>query len=142
MAPQKPPPPGSAPPTRSARAACWAARDAYFDCLDSNNLWLEGLAPATYDEVVAVDPTKIKIKSEKELSGADRNRLYSCRKMREMFEKDCLPSWVSHFSSLRVKEKQTEAMRMKVEKEEQDVQKADSDFWERVSKPQPNTTPA
>lgn len=35
----------SKPPTREERQRCWTARDAYWDCLDKNGLWLHGLRP-------------------------------------------------------------------------------------------------
>jgi hypothetical protein len=41
----------------------------------------------------------------------EKNTLFTCHKMYELFNKDCLRSWVVHFSLLRVKEMQQEHMR-------------------------------
>ena len=49
------------PPTAKERSKCWKARDEYFNCLDQNNLWLQGLAPKDYKEILEIDPLKIKI---------------------------------------------------------------------------------
>lgn len=87
---------GSLPPSRSARSKCWAARDAYFACLDSNDLWLQGLRPQTHEEIIAIDPQRAPVKSEsdKSLSKEEKGKLFACKEMKAMFEKDCLPSWV------------------------------------------------
>lgn len=59
-------------PSRSERAACWEARDAYFQCLDIKGV----LAPG------------------------DEGR--ACLSDRRKFEKDCVRSWVDYFTKLRV----------------------------------------
>lgn len=73
-APAAPPPPkpsndgGFIAPDRSARAHCWEGRDAFFKCLDRNNV---------------VDSVKDDAKARAE-----------CGKELEGFEKNCASSWV------------------------------------------------
>ncbi|KAI9105003.1 hypothetical protein DFS34DRAFT_575458 [Phlyctochytrium arcticum] len=129
---------GSAPPTRSARAKCWAARDEYFSCLGINNLWVQGYAPTDHQEIVNIDPRRLDIPEEndqrvKALPKNEQRRLFACKQMKRAFEKECLPSWVYHFSMLRVKDLQTEYLRKKAEREEMVDKGADNAFWERVS---------
>lgn len=45
-------------PDKNKRKQCWAARDVYFTCLNENGLWLDGLKPANYEEILKIDPTK------------------------------------------------------------------------------------
>ncbi|KAJ3047110.1 hypothetical protein HK097_000231, partial [Rhizophlyctis rosea] len=139
--PQPSPPPGSLPPTRQARAKCWAARDAYFQCLDSHSLWLQGLKPSSYSEVVSIDPTKPNIiaENDKTVGKEQRRELYACRKEKDGFDRDCLASWVSHFSMLRVKDLQTNFVKKKVEDGEKERQVSDTAFWDKVSA-KPNTS--
>ncbi|TPX69354.1 hypothetical protein SpCBS45565_g02499 [Spizellomyces sp. 'palustris'] len=126
---------GSLPPSRSARSKCWTARDAYFACLDSHNLWLQGLGPRTHEEIIAVDPQQLVVSSEtdKSLTKEERQRLFACRVMKEMFDRECLPSWVNHFGLLRVKDLQTEYLKKKVDKDERERETSDDAFWEKVS---------
>ncbi|SCV74413.1 BQ2448_6845 [Microbotryum intermedium] len=65
--------PGSI-PDRSARQACWDHRDAYFGCLEKNNIIVPG--------------------SERE-SGL-------CQAEREGYEGRCAQSWVDYFNKRRV----------------------------------------
>eukprot|EP00842_Homolaphlyctis_polyrhiza_P000011 jgi/Hompol1/100/HPOL_004066-RA len=131
-----PPPPGSLPPTRSARAKCWAARDQYFECLDAHKLWLHGFTPDSADPqaIVQLDPTNppIKSPSDRSLTAEQRATLFTCAKAKQLFDNDCLPSWMLHFSMLRVKELQTKALIEKVQKEEETRHKNPTDFWQRV----------
>ena len=48
------------PPTSKERSTCWKARDEYFSCLDNHSLWLQGLCPRDYKEILEIDPLKIK----------------------------------------------------------------------------------
>lgn len=99
---------GDLAPDRTARSKCWAARDMYFACLDAHELWLDGLKPGSYEEIVAIDPanppmTK-KPTSSSWFGGSNqktpaKNDLFTCRKALEAFQSDCLPSWVSHGGS-------------------------------------------
>ncbi|TPX34736.1 hypothetical protein SmJEL517_g02713 [Synchytrium microbalum] len=125
------------PPTRSSRTKCWAARDAYFACLDSHSLWLRGLAPKTHAEVVEVDPTAPKITpmTDKSLSRQELKNLYACGSEGKVFEKECLASWVMHFSLLRVKDLQTQALKKKLDEREKDRESNDSGFWEKAASP-------
>ena len=78
------------PPTSNERKQCWEARDAYFECLDQNGLWLQGLKPSSHEQVLAVDPLHIQAEPD-----TRKNReLYVCRKSKEGFDRNCLASWV------------------------------------------------
>ena len=59
-------------PDRSQRAACWAARDEFFDCLNKHDI----------------------LDSVKEESAAKEK----CGRALEAFERDCAASWVGPFS--------------------------------------------
>lgn len=69
---------GDAIPTRNERQVCWAARDAYFNCLDANNI---------------IDATK-----EPGISTARK----ACAPQSAEFEKDCAAAWVKYFKQWRV----------------------------------------
>lgn len=69
---------GAAIPTRSERAVCWAARDAYYGCLDANNI---------------IDAAK-----EPGASAAAKK----CPEATAEFEKDCAAAWVKYFKQWRV----------------------------------------
>ncbi|KAJ3037672.1 hypothetical protein HDV00_001394 [Rhizophlyctis rosea] len=140
---QQAPPPGSLPPSRSARSKCWKARDLYFACLEENGLWLQGLKPLNYEDYVKIDPTNPPVRPENALSRQERKELYACKQMKEAFDWECLPSWVSHFSMLRVKDLQMQHLKKKLENEEQQRATNDADFWQKVSaKPESNTSSA
>lgn len=57
-------------PDRTARAACWEGRDAFFRCLDANSI---------------IDSVK-----------DDEKARTACPKDLAAFERDCASSWVSH----------------------------------------------
>ncbi|KAJ3156865.1 hypothetical protein HDU86_003400 [Geranomyces michiganensis] len=126
---------GSAPPDRSARAKCWAARDAYFACLDANGLYLQGLAPQTHEEIVAIDPQRLTVcaENDKSLTKDVRRKLFACKKAKEGFDNECLASWVTHFSLLRVKDMQTAHLRKRREEEEAKQATSNDDFWAKVT---------
>ncbi|KAG8670112.1 hypothetical protein FPOAC2_09452 [Fusarium poae] len=67
---------GDAIPNRQERKICWAARDAYFNCLDANNI---------------VDATK-------DPSATKR----ACPTETVDFERDCAAAWVKYFKQWRV----------------------------------------
>ncbi|EPE34407.1 Cytochrome c oxidase subunit h [Glarea lozoyensis ATCC 20868] len=67
-------------PDRTQRAKCWEGRDAYFSCLDKNNI---------------IDSITEKDKAEKFCSGEGRK-----------FEANCASSWVTYFKKRRVMEHQ------------------------------------
>ncbi|KAF7562390.1 hypothetical protein G7046_g1728 [Stylonectria norvegica] len=69
---------GTAIPSRSERKVCWAARDAYFGCLDANNI---------------IDATK-------DPAAAAR----ACPQESKDFERDCAAAWVKYFKQWRVAE--------------------------------------
>lgn len=69
---------GAAIPTRSERALCWAARDAYFSCLDANSI----------------------IDASKNPGAADAAS--KCPEATAEFEKDCAAAWVKYFKQWRV----------------------------------------
>jgi cytochrome c oxidase assembly factor 6 len=62
---------GAVAPTRAERQKCWAARDAYFACLDANDI---------------VDALK-----------EDKKAVQCCGRESAGFEKDCAAQWVSSF---------------------------------------------
>ncbi|RFU73103.1 cytochrome c oxidase, subunit vib [Trichoderma arundinaceum] len=80
---------GTAIPNREERAVCWAARDAYFACLDANNI----------------------IDANKDASAAAK----ACPKPSADFERDCSAAWVKYFKQWRVadlqKKKRLEELR-------------------------------
>lgn len=112
------------PPTKDDRKKCWAAKDAYFKCLDENNLWLEGLQPTTHEEITQIDTTNIVIQKK----NSKNSHLFTCSQAREMFESSCLPSWYKHFSMLRVQDLQKKHWVGKIENEKV----KDDGFWERM----------
>jgi cytochrome c oxidase assembly factor 6 len=123
--------PGAPPPSKTSRLVCWKARDAYFECLDKNDLWIEGLAPKTHDEIISVQPSQPPIKRYENASWSERKSLlYTCRKFKELYEKECLPSWVTHFETTRIQEKQTDYLMKKLEQDK--MRTSDQEFWERV----------
>ena len=67
-----------APPMRSERAKCYAARDAYFACLDAHDI-IDALAPSSKERATTL-----------------------CRKQEAALERDCVTSWVTHFKQRRV----------------------------------------
>jgi cytochrome c oxidase assembly factor 6 len=68
---------GTAVPTRSERQLCWAARDAYFACLDANGI---------------DDPLK-------DPAHADR---VACKPQAQQFDIDCSAAWVTYFKQWRI----------------------------------------
>ncbi|KAI8612024.1 hypothetical protein BC830DRAFT_1138618 [Chytriomyces sp. MP71] len=126
----------SAPPLKTQRQQCWAQRDAYFACLDRSGLWLNGLSVAGHDAIVALDSSKPPVRSETDpgLTPDERNRLFVCKQDLESFQKECLASWVFHFSMLRVKEMQTAHLVEHQRKKDEALRnKGGSDaFWDKV----------
>jgi hypothetical protein len=81
---------GKKPPTSQERKACWEARDAYFECLTKHDLWLQGVKPQNYQQVLEIDPLHLEAASD-----TRRNKeLYLCRQFKNSFDKHCLGSWV------------------------------------------------
>lgn len=78
-------------PDRTKRARCWDSRDAYFACLDRNNI-LDALKQS--DDAAA--------KCGTEAIG---------------FERDCVASWVKYFKQRRVAEYEKEQLLRKQEEE-------------------------
>lgn len=137
--------PKSTPPNASSRKKCWAARDVYFSCLDQHELWLDGLKPKTNAEINNIvlsdmaSPThpwnnyKESEKIKRKLSKEEQSSLFVCRKFREMFEKDCLPSWVVHFNSGRVQQLKVSHLKQQIIEEEQKVLES-KEWWDSVQK--------
>ncbi|KAF9870726.1 hypothetical protein CkaCkLH20_11828 [Colletotrichum karsti] len=67
---------GAVAPKRNERRKCWDARDAYFGCLDRNNI---------------VDALK-----------DDRQARKACGAENTDFERDCAAAWVKYFKQWRV----------------------------------------
>ena len=104
--------------SRIAREKCYSAKSIYFNCLDTNNLWLSGLNPKSYQEIINVNPADeslINLPSIKCLPEFSR------------FKESCLNSWVVHFSLLRVKDLQTDAIREKIIQDE--IKSKSDGFW-------------
>jgi hypothetical protein len=118
-------------PTKESRETCWKSRDLYFECLDKNGLWLEGLQPKTHEEIVDIRPSNPPIKRYDQASWSERRSvLFTCRQLKELCKKDCLASWVVHFETTRIQEKQTQYLMKKLE---EDRKKATGDeFWNSV----------
>ena len=68
---------GTAIPTREERRVCWAARDAYFACLDANSI---------------DDPLKEPDRADRQL----------CRPQAQQLDQDCAAAWVKYFKQFRV----------------------------------------
>ncbi|KAJ1559372.1 hypothetical protein HK405_010888, partial [Cladochytrium tenue] len=135
------------PPTRDERERCTAARDAYFACLDARHAWLHGLRPAGHDQVLAVDPPAAATAAVAAARAAARSWVASpsaavpgaeCRQLFTAFEDACLPSWVLHFCTMRVKDLQRQHVVEHAESRDRQRATADgaSAFWEKVSAPQ------
>ncbi|QUC20870.1 uncharacterized protein UV8b_05111 [Ustilaginoidea virens] len=71
---------GDAIPNRQERAACWAARDAYFACLDAHDI----------------------LDANKDAPAAGR----ACPLESRAFERDCAAAWVKYFKQWRVADMQ------------------------------------
>ncbi len=125
----QPKPTGSLAPSKQSRRECWQKRDLYFECLEKNDLWLEGLQPKTHQEIVDLEPLNPPVIEYKN-SNWNQSHLYTCRKFRELYQQACLPSWVSHFETTRLQEKQKQYLVDKLEKDKQNQSK--DEFWDRV----------
>ena len=115
------------PPTKLQRDECWLARDVYFKCLDQNRMWLDGIKPATMEEILKLDVASTG-KSLKEHIIPSKE----CTALRKIYESKCLPSWQQHFLTERMKEKQKRFLQAKIEREEMDRNTDSSDFWDRM----------
>ena len=82
---------GAVAPSRSERQRCWAARDAYFGCLDNHKI-LDAKA----------DPEAAK---------------KACPEQNDAFERDCAEKWVSYFKDWRVMEAKKRAKIEALERE-------------------------
>lgn len=69
---------GAVAPTRTERKKCWESRDAYFACLDRNNI---------------LDAVK-----------DDKAAAKNCGGESAVFERDCASEWVTYFKKWRVAE--------------------------------------
>ncbi|KAG5986928.1 hypothetical protein E4U54_005215 [Claviceps lovelessii] len=67
---------GDAIPNRHERSLCWASRDAYFACLDANDI----------------------LDANKDAAAAKR----ACPRETDAFERDCAAAWVKYFKQWRV----------------------------------------
>lgn len=78
-------------PDRKERALCWEGRDAFFACLEQNNI---------------IDSIRQDEKAKK-----------ACPKELQMFEKNCAESWVTYFKKRRVMEHQRDLTLKRLEGE-------------------------
>lgn len=120
---------GDIAPSGSARQKCWKARDAYFSCLDGHGIWLLGVNPKTHQEIIDVQPNNPVIKAYSEMDAQEKSAYKTCVKLKEFYNRECLKSWVSHFETLRLQDKQAKYLMDKLEKDSN----RGSDFWDRVS---------
>ncbi|KAI8901470.1 cytochrome oxidase c subunit VIb-domain-containing protein [Globomyces pollinis-pini] len=121
------------PPSKSSRKDCWNARDAYFKCLDDNGLWLNGLLPESHNDIIQLDPLHLNnhIKQNNNtLSKKQKDTLFVCDHLNQLYNNNCLPSWVYHFAALRVQEKQKNYLQNQL-KEKSKLHQSD-DFWSNV----------
>ncbi|KAJ4291197.1 hypothetical protein N0V90_010395 [Kalmusia sp. IMI 367209] len=81
-------------PTRTTRAKCYEARDAFFECLDRNNI------------LDSVNTKNGRAATAKACGPADQE-----------FEKNCAHSWVEYFKKQRVVNYQKEQTIKKIEAE-------------------------
>ncbi|KAK3990854.1 cytochrome c oxidase assembly factor 6 [Cladorrhinum sp. PSN332] len=96
---------GAVAPTRSERQRCWEARDAYFACLDANNI---------------VDALKDDKKAGK-----------ACGKEGDKFEGDCATQWVTYFKKWRVQDIQKKARIRELEAQGANKLDVNTDFAPR-----------
>ncbi|KAJ3219019.1 hypothetical protein HDU67_003009 [Dinochytrium kinnereticum] len=92
--------------------------------------------PKNPEEVIHLDPTRppIRQQNDRSLTKEEKSLLFTCHSFKQMFERDCLPSWVSHFSMLRVKDVQKQFLIKYTQEKEQNMQGEGADeFWKRVS---------
>ncbi|KAL3894859.1 MAG: hypothetical protein SGCHY_005030, partial [Lobulomycetales sp.] len=103
---------------------------------DKNDIWINGLAPSTHEQVLEIDMTNPQRSVEKAASSSaaagDRARLHACSAELSAFRKACLASWVEHFTLLRVKDLQKAAMERKLDSDRQERQTNEDAFWSRV----------
>ncbi|GAB7352201.1 hypothetical protein MBLNU459_g2677t2 [Dothideomycetes sp. NU459] len=78
-------------PDRTQRAHCWEGRDAYFACLDRNNI---------------IDSVRDSDKAAK-----------ACGPETQAFERNCASSWVQYFKKRRVMEHQRDQTLKRLESE-------------------------
>ncbi|RKU44501.1 hypothetical protein DL546_005362 [Coniochaeta pulveracea] len=97
---------GAVAPLRTERAKCYVARDAYFACLDKNNI---------------IDA----LKDEKAAAKA-------CGEESKEFEKDCATAWVTYFKKWRVQDIQKRARLAELEKQGANKLDITTDFKPRT----------
>ncbi|KAL6709540.1 hypothetical protein ACN47E_001475 [Coniothyrium glycines] len=86
-------------PSRSNRKQCYAARDAFFECLDKNQV---------------LDSINTK-------SGREKAQTF-CASLDKEFEKNCAHSWVEYFKKQRVVNYQKEQTIKRIESQGGDIQ--------------------
>ncbi|KAJ3367662.1 hypothetical protein HDU91_001229 [Kappamyces sp. JEL0680] len=95
------------PPTKRERDVCWNATKAYFECLDSNGMWLDGVIPQTEQEILELGGTP------STASGGENMAAF-------------------HFTTERIKQKQKSYLVEKIQREEEARANSDDRFWEKV----------
>ncbi|KAK4250056.1 cytochrome c oxidase assembly factor 6 [Corynascus novoguineensis] len=96
---------GAVAPTRAERQKCWAARDAYFACLDANGI---------------VDALKDGKKAAATCGGESAG-----------FENDCAAQWVTYFKKWRVQDIQKKARLKELEAQGANKMDVQTDFTTR-----------
>jgi len=81
-----------------SRRACWASKEAYFQCLNNSSSSIEG--PGKKTDSIDASPSSSRIvlgSNDPGTRPATENRKKYCSEDRKIFEERCLPSWVKHF---------------------------------------------
>lgn len=63
-----------------------------------------------------------------------KETLFKCSPVKQMFRDDCLPSWFLHFSMLRVNELQKKEMFEKLKEKDAEQAKDNKEFWNEARK--------
>lgn len=121
------------PPSKQQRDDCWKARDSYFNCLDINGMWLDGVKPASMEEILSLEVDTSKSFFDR-LNSKSNVVSKECALLRQAYECKCLPSWQQHFLTERIKDKQKRYLKDKMVREEEERNREASDFWDRVKK--------
>ncbi|GAB1317501.1 Cytochrome c oxidase, subunit VIb [Madurella fahalii] len=96
---------GAVAPSRAERQRCWAARDAYFACLDANNI---------------IDALK-----------DDKKAIRACGAESSQFDRDCATQWVTYFKKWRVQDIQKKARLKELEAQGANKMDVQTDFATR-----------
>lgn len=80
----------------SSREVCWQARDAYFACLDRNDIQLPSTRQQLSNDTESANAMATQVRRH-------------CRDERARLEEQCLVSWIRHFEQRRAFEREKSA---------------------------------